>query len=177
MANWLVFEQVKAWDAAVLPLFQYDGVTDEAIAAALSDEANLSHVNPSIDWEDDHWLQACTTIPVEHKHAYRVAALVRAFQAGSSMSRPIYLDTFLLGQCGCGVGDGHHRIRALQFLGVPAGPFALSGYTTLLNELVRTAGCAVPQEHAKYFASRFLAPEDDDVDAGDEGPAAGNAAV
>lgn len=163
MANWLVFERVKAWEAAVLPLFQYDRVTDADIAAALADDANLQHVDTRIEWEDDDWLRANTAIPESRKHAYRVAALVKAFQSGEVMTRPIFLDTFLLDRCGCGVGDGHHRIRALQFLGVPAGPFALSGHLTPLEDLVRTAGCTLPQEHAAFFAQRFHAPEEDDV--------------
>lgn len=163
MANWLNFERVKQWDAAVIPLFQYDSVKDEDISTALADAQHLPHVDVHIEWEDDDWLRANTAIAPERKHAYRVAALVRAFQAGEPMMRPIFLDTFLLGQCGCGIGDGHHRIRALQYLGVPAGPFALSGYLAPLEELVRVAGCPVPQEYVAYFAERFLSPEDDDV--------------
>jgi hypothetical protein len=163
MANWLTFEKVKAWSATPLRLFQYDSVPDELISRALADTVVLDHVDTSLDWEDDRWLRACQAVPDEHKHAYRVAALVRELRAGGKLRRPILIDTFMLGRCGCGIDNGHHRIRALQYLGVPCGPFGLSGYLGPLEELVRLAGTKVPGEFAHFFSPQLLEAQPDDV--------------
>lgn len=163
MANWLHFEKMKEWDSAVLPFFQYDAISDDLITQALQNQAVLQHVNPTLDWEDDHWLTACATVSDEHKHAYRVAALVQAFRNGQPMHSSIHLDTFNLGCCGCGVSNGHHRIRALQYLGVPCGPFGLSGYLDPLEDLVRLAGMELPSEFSSYFDEHLLQTSEDDV--------------
>ena len=163
MANWLSFAKISAWSATPLPFFQYDTIPDELIAHALSDTAVLERVDVRLDWEDDQWLRACRSVPDENKHAYRVAALVRELRVGHPLQRPIMLDTFMLGRCGCGIDNGHHRIRALQYLGVPCGPFALSGYVAPLEELVRLAGTTVPPEYAHFFSPELLTEQSDDV--------------
>jgi hypothetical protein len=163
MANWLNFEKVKTWSVTPLPFFQYDPIPDELIAQALADTAVLAQVDTQIDWEDDRWLRQCRDVPDEHKHAYRVAALVKELLTGSRLRHAIMMDTFLLGQCGCGIGNGHHRIRALQYLGVPCGPFGLSGYLDPLEDLVRTAGATVPDEFKHLFSPELLAAAPDDV--------------
>jgi hypothetical protein len=163
MANWLNFEKLREWDFPAYVGFAYDWITDDDIRAALADEAHLDHVDPAIDWEDDRWLAACTDIAATMKHAYRVASLVRAFRAGDRMHRTISVDTFTNGRCtGC-IGNGHHRIRALQFLGVPAGPFGLSGLLDELEKLVLLAGTACPPDAECYFAPTLLQAETDDV--------------
>jgi len=163
MANWLTFENVKAWRATPQPFFQYDSIPDEHISAALTNLAVLSRVDTRLEWEDDRWLRACRAVPDEHKHAYRVAALVRELRDGGALQQPIMLDTFLLGQCGCAIGNGHHRIRALQYLGVPCGPFSLSGYLAPLEELVRLAGTTVPPMFAHLFNPWLREVQPDDV--------------
>jgi hypothetical protein len=163
MANWLTFEKVKTWSATPLPFFQYDSIPDDHISAALMNLAVLSRVDTSLDWEDDRWLRACLDVPDERKHAYRVAALVRELRGGGQIQQPIMLDTFLLGQCCCGIGDGHHRIRALQYLAIPCGPFSLSGYLAPLEELVRVAGMPVPPVFAHVFHPRLREVQPDDV--------------
>jgi hypothetical protein len=97
------------------------------------------------------------------KHAYRVAALVRAFRAGERMHRTISVDTFTNGQCSSCICNGHHRIRALQFMGVPAGPFGLSGLLDELEGLVLLAGAQCPADAESYFAPALLQTETDDV--------------
>jgi hypothetical protein len=139
MANWLTFEKVKEWRAAPWPFFQYDAIPDELISEALTNTAVLNRVDTRLDWEDDQQLRQCLAVPDEHKHAYRVAALVNELRAGGQLQRAIQIDTFLLDRCGCGIDNGHHRIRALQYLGVPCGPFGLSGYLALSK-----SSCARP---------------------------------
>lgn len=163
MANWLTLTDVRAWDFSGLPFFQYDSITDAQIERALGDLAHLEQVDCSLDWEDDEWLAGCLAIPDEDKHAYRVAALVRQLRAGIPMREPVLLDTFLQGRCGCCIGNGHHRLRALEFLGVPAAPFGLAGDLDPLEDLVRMAS-AIPAEPWKaYFCEALTNASEDDV--------------
>lgn len=163
MANWLTLKGVHEWDFSDLRFFQYDSITDAQIEQALADLAHLEHVNCALDWEDDEWLAGCSTIPDEDKHTYRVAALVRQFKAGVSMEEPILLDTFLQGRCGCCIGNGHHRLRALEFLAVPAAPFGLAGDLDPLEDLVRTAGTSPAEPWAAYFSAALKEVAEDDV--------------
>lgn len=163
MANWLQFERLKEWPFALFSGFQYDQVSDEQITTALGDARLLGFVDTSKDWEDDHWLRNCPDIPEERKHAYRIAGLVRDFRAGQLMSRAIHLDTFTAPYCGCCVCDGHHRIRALQYLGFLSGPFALSGLLLPLEDLVALAGCEAPREASRYCSTSLLTTGADDV--------------
>ena len=163
MANWLQFDKLKAWSYLTLPFFQYDAVTDAQISSALADTANLVQVDTALDWEDDFWLARHTGIREADKHAYRVAALVAQMRAGRVMESAICLDTFCNGQCGCCISNGHHRLRALQYLGLSAGPFALSGYLDPLEDLVRQAGCPMPAEAAAFVSKELQATTEEDV--------------
>lgn len=171
MANWLNLDKLKEWEFPLYIGFAYDGVSDEAIEAALSDDANLPQVDVTLDWEDDRWLREHKGIPATSKHAYRIAALVRAFRAGDVMQRPIALDTYVVGQCCSCVDNGHHRIRALQYLRVHSAPFGLSGLLQPLEDLVRLARSECPPEAARYFSGELLAPSADDVLLEDHVPA------
>lgn len=165
MANWLSFEQLSRWDALVLLGFQYDAVTDADIAAALSDTSTIQHIDTRIDWEDDAWLDNFPGIPDDKKHGYRVAALVAELQAGGQLQQAIELDTFCIGRCCSGVANGHHRVRALQYLGFPVAPFSLGGHLDLLERLVKKAGTQCPESLQRFIAPRLLAmdPENDGV--------------
>jgi hypothetical protein len=163
MANWLTFEKIQHWDYLFFPGFQYDIILDEHIEVALADIENLVSVKPEIDWEDDRWLRENKSIPEERKHAYRVAALVKAFRDGNLLKKGISLDTFCVRDCRSCVSNGHHRVRALQFLGLPAGPFWLSGLVDPLKELVELAGTQPPAEASYFCDAALLALYDDDI--------------
>jgi len=163
MANWLNLSRLKEWEFAFYVGFAYDAVTDADIEAALSDVTNLAQVDVRLDWEDDRWLKQHTGIPATQKHAYRIAALVHAFRAGDVMRHAIELDTYVVPQCCSCVCNGHHRIRALQYLGVPAAPFGLAGLLDALEDLVRKAAAECPPDAARYFSPELLAPAADDV--------------
>lgn len=163
MANWLRLDALREWDFPPLPFFQYDQVTDEQIARALSDTTNLASVDPQLDWEDDRWLSRAKHIPEDLKHTYRTAALVRDLTSGHVLREAILLDTFSGGACGCCITNGHHRIRALQYLNVPAAPFALQGLLDPLEDLVRLAGTAPNGSWVALFAPHLLVPAEDDV--------------
>lgn len=164
MANWINLAKLDEWDFPFLLGFQYDSISDESITSALLDFDNLAQVDPELDWEDDDWLATNTDIEDEHKHAYRVAALVHQFRSGQPMNSGINLDTFSVSRCLSCIPNGHHRIRAIQYLGVPAAPFELSGSLDPLEDLVRLAGVPGPgPEFEKYFANSLLQPNPDDV--------------
>ena len=163
MANWLDFQKIRDWDYLFFQGFQYDAISDELISAALADTANLTQVRPDIDWQCDSWLAANKTIPSEHKHAYRVASLVNAFRSGDLLTSGISLDTFNVRQCLSCVSDGHHRVRALQYLGITAGPFWLSGHVEPLKALIRLAGTTPPENALRYCTAELLAPHPDDI--------------
>lgn len=163
MANWLKFDKIEEWDHLVIPGFQYDYITDEHIAAALEDTEALSKVDTRIDWEDDRWLSQCMTIPDDRKHAYRVAAIVKQLENGGKLTKGISLDTFANGQCCSCVNNGHHRVRALQYMGMKEGPFTMSGYCSLLEDLIRVAGSECPQEFKGYFEDQLILLQPDDT--------------
>lgn len=163
MANWLAFDRFAEWDFLVWTGFAYDAISDEAIAAALADTAHLDQVDTALDWEDDQWLAACPAIPEADKHAYRIAALVRQFRSGQLMTNTISVDTFAAGRCPSAVCNGHHRIRALQYLGLTAGPFDLSGLLEYLEDLVSLARVTPPPLAAAFVHPRLLVPAEEDV--------------
>lgn len=162
MAHWLTFDAMQHWELPVLTGFQYDDVPDAHILEALADRPRLMRVDPARDWEDDGWLAACTSIPNERKHAYRIARLVHEFQHGQVMHHGIALDTFNAQRCRSAVGNGHHRVRALQFLGLSAGPFWLGGHLHLLHALLELAGTSPPRVAARFCATNLLVLQEDE---------------
>jgi hypothetical protein len=146
MANWLDFSSIANWDWVCISGFQYDSVTDDEISRALAQSEIIDNVDPNIDFEDDEWLADTDRISDDQKHAFRVAALVAMIRRGGKLREPIILDTFNVRQCCSCVANGHHRVRALQYLGYAAGPFSLSGTVSLLKELVAVAGVAPPDD-------------------------------
>lgn len=164
MSNWIDLTKMDEWDYPFFLGFQYDSITDEDIQAALLDFENLAQVNPNLDWEDDMWLAKHSVIPENKKHSYRVAALVHQFKNGKPMEHGINLDTFSVSNCLSCVTNGHHRIRAIQYLGVPAAPFDLSGSVKPLKELVKIAGVPGPgTEFEHYFSSNLLKKDKFDI--------------
>lgn len=158
MANWLQFDKIENWEFLVLQGFQYDEVTDQEITAALRDMQTLSKVDPYLEWQDDKFLMNNEQVPENRKHSYRIAALVLAFRRDGGMVKGIELDTFSNGRCCSCVGDGHHRIRSLQYQGLPAGPFELGGVIKELENLVSVAGTSIPEKASSLVAPRLLMP-------------------
>lgn len=163
MANWLQFDRISHWEVSVLHGFQYDSITDTDIAEALQDRDRLMNVDCNIDWENDRWLARNEEIQDSKKHAYRVASLIEAMTSGRLLQKSINLDTYSNGSCCSCVCDGHHRIRALQYLGLQAGPFSLSGLVDALEELVAIAGVVAPRGSEKYVAAELLVTTHEDI--------------
>jgi hypothetical protein len=163
MANWLNFEKIQEWEYICIPGFQYNSINDEQISRALSDFENLKYVRPDIDWEDDSWLASNKTIDTTQKHAYRVATLVSTFRSGDLMQHGISLDTFSNMQCCSCVSNGHHRIRALQYLGLDCGPFWMMGLVDELQALLRLAEVKPPAEAVKYCTPELLVVQPDEL--------------
>lgn len=138
--NYLSLSKMRTWEGAFIQCFQYDDVMDEQIAKALADLDNINAVNPDIDWEDDAFLAHHEGIPDNEKHAYRVAAIVKTLQDEPCFKHPIEFDTYSNGQCGFCVPNGHHRVRAADFLKIDVVPFSLNGDLNMIDELVELAG-------------------------------------
>ena len=163
MANWLTLSKFSQWQYLVISGFQYDAIADAAITRALKDAHVLGHIDTRLDWEDDEYLAESQEVPEEVKHAYRVAALVQELRSGAQLRKSVELDTFNVGNCCSCIPNGHHRIRALQYLGMDCAPFSLSGLVSPLKELVRLAGTDCPPEFRGYFSEDLLAPSEEDI--------------
>lgn len=165
MANWLIFSKISKWADLLLPGFQYDGVSDADITSALANSSVITSIDTNLDWEDDEYLSGTPDVAEDKKHAHRIAALVHEFRVCGNMRNAVEIDTFRIDRCCSGVTNGHHRIRAMQFLGVECGPFSLSGSLDMLEDLVRVAGTECPAEFRRYFGPSLLAATGDYVPA------------
>lgn len=163
MANWLTFKDIAKCEEIPFTGFQYDEVLDADIQAALADAETLQRVKTTIDWEDDAFLHESEVIPEDKKHAYRIAALVSELKAGGQIQNPIEMDTFTMHKCLSCVYNGHHRIRALQFLGLTCGPFSMSGDLDILENIVAVAGTVWPSQKHHYFADALLESSEQDI--------------
>lgn len=165
MSNWIEFSKLTQWcdDMGIVSGFQYDAISNSDIDAAIKDTENLKMVDPLCDWEDDQWLRDQTSIPEDQKHAYRVAAMVAEILSGGCIKNAIELDTFSMQNCCSCIPNGHHRIRAMQYLGMTSGPFSLSGHLDLLEELVQIGGVKCPKEYRKYVTDELTNQTKTDV--------------
>lgn len=123
----------------------------------------IASIDINLDWEDDEYLSETPDVSEDKKHAHRIAALVRELRVGGNIRNAVEIDTFCMDRCCSGVFNGHHRIRAMQFLGMECGPFSLSGSLDMLEELVRIAGADCPVEFERYFGESLLAATEEDV--------------
>jgi hypothetical protein len=132
--NMISFKRINTWEAASLRGFQYDNVTDNMIKKALK-YPKLDNIDCNIDWEDDEFLQNDDSVKDTLKHAIRVAKLIQIISAGGGVI-PITIDTFCADYCCSCVSNGHHRIRALQYLGYTHFPASCSGIVSLINKII-----------------------------------------
>lgn len=132
-ADWVKFDNMLNWDYPIMSGYQYDDITDDDITSALNDQL-LTNIDPQIDWEDDEYLDETIDIPDELKHSYRVAAIVKDILKSNKIN-PISIDTAAVHKCCSCITNGHHRIRALQYLKYDGFPAILSGYVTILKKL------------------------------------------
>lgn len=160
MSNWLAINKIENWDFSVLLGFQYDDIPDEHIEDALNDSKLLPLVDAKKDWEDDHFLAETPQIPDARKHAYRVAAIIDSIRRGERISHAIELSTFANGNCVSCVTNGHHRIRAFQFLGLTAAPFSLDGMVDELERLVTVAGTEPSDDMHGIFEESLFEKDD-----------------
>jgi hypothetical protein len=130
----LSFKRLEQWKYPAFPGFQYDFIPDAMITWALT-WSRLDQVDLSIGWEDDIFLYNEESLSGELKHALRVARLVKHIREGGTVY-PVELDTFNVNNCCSCISDGHHRIRALQYLKLPAVPISLNGHIDELNILM-----------------------------------------
>ena len=132
--SWISFEKIKNWTHPVRKGFQYDSISNELIVMALA-HPYLNKIDISIDWEDDHALREQKDIHEELKHPLRIAKLIEHIRNDGGIN-PVDLDTYS-NCCSC-ICNGHHRIRALQFLGYDCFPAYCSGIVSLINDLTNS---------------------------------------
>ncbi len=163
MANWLDFNKVSEFSEDWVSGYNYDEITDSQIKRALADNKVIVNIDTTLDWQCDSWLSQLTTVPESSKHSYRVAAIVRELQSGGQLNSAITIDTFSSFKCCNSIPDGHHRVRALQYLGMTCGPFSLGGDCDILEALVEMAGVSGPGIFSNMFSSKLLEVCCDDI--------------
>ena len=94
----------------------------------------LSKVDIERDWQDDTLFDD-SSMDFEFVHALRIAVLILSIERGNGV-KPVFLDTMVGGDCCSCIFDGHHRIRALQYLGYTHFPVSCSGEVRLINQIV-----------------------------------------
>jgi hypothetical protein len=162
MANWLTLSKISQWAENVITGFQYENLSDSDIKQALEHRAVIGRIDTSVDWEDDMYLRYTEAIPDSEKHVHRIAAIVQDILTHKLQSA-IELDTFSLNKCCSGIPNGHHRIRALQYLGMDCAPFSLNGDLDALEILVRLAGTECPEDDRQYFSEHLLCGDEFDI--------------
>jgi len=123
--SWISFEKFLSsqWCCG----FAYDWVTDEDISKA----APASTVELAQDWQDV-WEEDGNNTWQEF-HAARIKGLVNLLCDGTGV-KPVDLD--LLNDSLSSIPDGHHRIRAFQFLKSPVFPAYAQGLTDEIDKVL-----------------------------------------
>jgi hypothetical protein len=132
--NLIPFEALAQWKYPFIQGFQYDDITDSLIDQALFSTI-VDKVNIDIEHEDDKFLLKAN-YPEEYKHALRIAAIVKHLHRGGKLNKPIEIDTFWINTCCSCIGDGHHRLRALQYVKADCFVASLSGEIQELDKLI-----------------------------------------
>lgn len=113
--------------------FAYDHISDPDIARALDEMNGLDLIHElASPWEGDGKSQSASLDTLSLFHARRVAIFVSALRKGIVFP-PVQMDT--MSSCFGWIVDGHHRIRAFEFLGVFHVPAEVSGYVKVIDEL------------------------------------------
>jgi len=127
-------KQMASWKFPAWTGYQYDSISDELINEALN-HPDIKHIDINIDWEDDKFLQD-HNMREEMKHPMRIAKLVIHFR-NSGAVYPVSIDTYARNYCKSCVSNGHHRIRALQFMGYDSFPAYCAGVVDVIEELLQ----------------------------------------
>ncbi|WP_199438674.1 hypothetical protein [Vibrio owensii] len=118
-----------------IPGFAYDHINNDIIEKALQSE-EFENVNINCGWEQDTYLLNASHLDDEFKHALRIAKIINLILDGTFKFTPVNFDTHYIEKCMSGISDGHHRIRALRYLGYSEIPCYLSGSEQIIDELL-----------------------------------------
>lgn len=99
--------------------YAYDDITDKKITAEMS---YINTIDLNKDWNE-------TTV----NHARRIAALVSLIESGVKL-KPVLMELFDGVKEPNFLIDGHHRVRAYRYLGLPGFWAALGGYVDLMKK-------------------------------------------
>lgn len=136
-AVWLLFQSLEESNLEFIPGFAYDCISDNEIEVLLSEDLNIVDIN--LGWESDLNFSRNKSVPDDKKHAMRIAKIVSGILDGSFICEPVHFDTEAALTSSSFIVDGHHRIRALQFLGFDGFPVVCSGDVKIIDSL--NAGC------------------------------------
>lgn len=135
--EYISFKKIKSWDKYCG--FVYDYITDEQIDIAmefLTDYPDIKNdIDISVNFLDDTFINKIKdTQSLIFAHSCRISMLVEI--AKHQQLDPVLFDT----ECSVtdvysGVTDGHHRIRALQYLKREVFPASCAGYVNTIDSL------------------------------------------
>ena len=140
--QWVCFHKIARWGYPYIQSFAYDWISNKYIDR-MNNHPLLLKTDLSKDWQDDifditdpslfppDYIQY-PTIRMDY-HPLRVRAIIEHL-INRGWIAPITLDTYSNRSCPNCISDGHHRIRALQYLGYTHFPAYCSG---LINEIER----------------------------------------
>lgn len=118
--SWVSFEKFQQTDW--FQGFAYDEISDKEIDNAEPDP------NIHQEWQDLYENQNWNEF-----HARRIKALAQIIQNGQKID-PVIIDIGGLERSG--IIDGHHRIRALQYLNFKVFPVCLQGLTSEIKKIM-----------------------------------------
>lgn len=128
----IFIQAILEWDYSYFEGFQYDWITDKEITEALTHPV-LEKLDITIEHEADY--DSLHDIPVRDYHILRVAVLVNYLHE-HVLVKSIGIDTIYQNKCCSCIGDGHHRIRALQYLKAAQILCDLQGCVSELDKLL-----------------------------------------
>lgn len=112
----ITFDALEAWSYPVHRTYTYDYISDDSIKAILAQVDALERFQLADSWGE--LTENYTTGPDNPVHPWVVAKLVSKIGRGAEVTAiQIIAEPDIRERCGFCVTDGHHRLRALQFLG------------------------------------------------------------
>ena len=134
--EFISFKKIEKWDK--YSGFVYDFITDEQIEFSTEIlkryPAIKNKLNIGVNWLDDPYMEVVNDLELFTLHAWRISLLIDI--AKKEQLTPVVFDTISnVVNVYSGVLDGHHRIRALQYLNRPVFPGYCSGYADEIDSI------------------------------------------
>jgi len=128
------FTQLSRWKHPIIRGYAYSYITNKMIEQARF-HPYFSMVNVQKEHEDDNSGNNFY-ISMEIWHAIRIAKLAECISF-EGLKKAIIIDTMTNANAIMCIPDGHHRIRAMQYLGHTAFYAGISGFCKDIEQLLR----------------------------------------